>query len=120
MNTVTLIGNLTKDPEMAGNGETKVCRMRLADSSRSKSEPLYIDAAAFGRQAETCHKYLSKGRQVAVAGQLRLRQWQSEEGTQRSEISIAADRVDFLGSSRSGRGERSKGSERQEELEPVG
>ena len=52
MNTVTLIGNLTKDPEMRGNGETKVCRMRIAESGSAK-EPVYIDVAAFGRQAET-------------------------------------------------------------------
>jgi single-strand DNA-binding protein len=96
MNTVTLIGNLTKDPEMAGGGETKVCRMRLAESAGAGSEPLYIDVAAFGRQAETCQRYLRKGRAVAVSGRLRFRQWQGRDGTRRSAHSIAADRVDFL------------------------
>jgi single-strand DNA-binding protein len=105
MNTVTLIGNLTKDPEMRGNGETKVCRMRLADSNGAKDDPVYIDVAAFGRQAENCQRYLRKGRAVAVSGRLRFREWEAEGGGKRSAHSIAADRVDFLSS---GRNERSE------------
>jgi single-strand DNA-binding protein len=97
MNTVTLIGNLTKDPEMVGNGQTKVCRLRLAESGGTKdATPLYIDVAAFGRQAETCKQYLRKGRPVAVSGRLRFREWETEGGGKRSAHSIAADRVDFL------------------------
>ena len=101
MNTVTLIGNLTKDPEMRGNGETKVCRMRLADSNGAKNDPVYIDVAAFGRQAETCQRYLTKGRAVAISGRLRFREWEAEGGGKRSAHSIAADRVDFLSGARS-------------------
>jgi single-strand DNA-binding protein len=101
MNTVTLIGNLTKDPEMKGSGETRVCRMRLAESNGSKdASPVYIDVAAFGRQAETCQRYLHKGRPVAVSGRLRFREWQAEDGGRRSAHSIAADRVQFLSGSR--------------------
>jgi single-strand DNA-binding protein len=97
MNTVTLIGNLTKDPEVRnGNGDAKVCSMRVAESNGRKGSPLFINVAAFGRQAETCSKYLSKGRQVAVTGQLRFREWEPEGGGKRSEHTIAADRVDFL------------------------
>ena len=97
MNTVTLIGNLTRDPEMKGSGETRVCRMRLAESSGSKdAKPLFIDVAAFGRQADTCKRYLAKGRPVAVSGRLRFREWDAEDGGKRSAHSIAADRVQFL------------------------
>jgi single-strand DNA-binding protein len=96
MNTVTLIGTLTKDPEMRGNGETPVCQLRLADNSGPKDEPLYINVAAFGRQAESCNTYLSKGRHVAVSGRLRFREWEGKDGVKRSEHTIAADRVDFL------------------------
>ena len=107
MNTVTLIGNLTRDPEMKGNGETKVCRMRLAESASSKEgNPLYIDVAAFGRQAETCQRYLHKGRPVAVSGRLRFREWEGEGGVKRSAHSIAADRVQFLSGSKERRDER--------------
>lgn len=96
MNTVALVGTLTKDPEMRERGDNKVCAMRLAESNGRKESQLFVNVAAFGRQAETCKKYLSKGRHVAVAGQLRLREWETDEGEKRSEISIAADRVDFL------------------------
>jgi single-strand DNA-binding protein len=96
MNTVTLIGTLTRDPQMRKKGETKVCAMRLAESNGNKESPLFINVAAFGRQAETCKKYLEKGRHVAVTGQLRFREWEDEGGGKRSEHTIAADRVDFL------------------------
>lgn len=97
MNTVTLIGTLTKDPEMRnGDGETKICNMRVAESNGRKGSPLFINVAAFGRQAETCSEYLSKGRHVAISGQLRLREWEADGGGKRSEHTIAADRVDFL------------------------
>jgi single-strand DNA-binding protein len=96
MNTVTLIGTLTKDPELRGSAETPVCQLRLADNSGPKDEPVYINVAAFGRQAESCNTYLSKGRHVAVCGRLRFREWEGKDGVKRSEHSLAADRVDFL------------------------
>ncbi|HET7054195.1 MAG TPA: single-stranded DNA-binding protein [Solirubrobacterales bacterium] len=110
MSTVMMNGTLTRDPEMRNGGETKVCSMRLVELNGRKKSPLYINVAAFGRQAETCDKYLRKGRHVAVAGQLRLRQWEDDEGTKRSEHSIAADRVDFLPGAKKNGGER-KGEE---------
>ena len=95
MNSVTIIGTLTSDPEMR-NGKTKVCSMRLVEMNGPKDSALFIDVAAFGRQAETCGKYLKNGRHVAVSGRLRFREWETEEGGKRSQHSIAADRVDFL------------------------
>jgi single-strand DNA-binding protein len=96
MNSVTLIGTLTRDPEVHGEEETsRVCQMRLAGSGPRDGAPLFVDVAAFGRQGENCHRYLTKGRLVAVVGQLRFREWESEQG-RRSELSIAAERVEFL------------------------
>jgi single-strand DNA-binding protein len=117
MNNVTLIGNLTKDPEMRGNGERPVCQMRIADNSGPGDDPLYINVAAFGRQAETCHAYLAKGRHVAVSGRLRYREWSARDGARRSEHSIAADRVDFLpGATASGQAPTQAEPERGEEV----
>lgn len=96
MNTVTLIGTLTRDPEVREHSKTKVCDIRVAESGARKDAPMYINVSAFGRQAEVCEQYLAKGRQVAVAGQLRFREWQGEDGSKRSEHTIAADRIDFL------------------------
>jgi single-strand DNA-binding protein len=113
MNQVTLIGNLTRDPELK-DGKTKVCRMRLAENGRDE-DPLYINVASFGRQAESCAKYLGKGRMVAVSGRLRFREWEDEDGEPRSEHTIAADRVDFLPGG-NGRG-KAKGKRRRSEAE---
>jgi single-strand DNA-binding protein len=95
MNTMTMTGTLTKDPEMRTGGESKVCAMRLAELNGGDSS-LFINVSAFGRQAETCAKYLKKGRHAAVSGRLRLREWEGDDGEKRSEYSIAAERVDFL------------------------
>ncbi len=107
MNTVSMTGTLVRDPELKSGGETKVCRMRLGELNGGESK-LFVNVAAFGRQASSCAKHLAKGRHVAISGRLRMREWEDEEsGGKRSEISIAADRVDFLpgGKRRSGGGE---------------
>jgi single-strand DNA-binding protein len=107
MSTVMINGTLTRDPEMRNGGDTKVCSMRVVELNGRRKSPLYINVAAFGRQAETCEQYLRKGRHVSVSGQLRFREWEGDEGQKRSEYSIAADRVDFLpgGRKRSAEGE---------------
>ena len=109
--TVTLIGSLTRDPEMRTRGETKVCDLRVAESNGRKDTPLYINVSVFGRQAEICKEYLGKGRQVAVVGQLRFREWENDEGKKRSEHTIAADRVDFLPGGGGRGGKRRDGNE---------
>lgn len=96
MNSVTLIGTLTRNPEMRNAGDTKVCAMRLAEQNARKDALLFINVSVFGAQAGSCKQYLSKGRHVAVSGQLRFREWVNDEGEKRSEYSISADRIDFL------------------------
>lgn len=96
MNTVTLIGTLTRNPEITDGGESRVCRMRVAERGGNRDAPLFVDVAAFGRQAEACARYLTKGRHVAIAGRLRFREWKAPDGSRRSAHSIRADRVDFL------------------------
>jgi single-strand DNA-binding protein len=110
MNTVSMTGTLTKDPELKG-GETKVCRMRLAELNGGDSL-LFINVAAFGRQATSCNKHLAKGRHVAVSGRLRMREWEDEDGGQKhTEYSIAADRVDFLPGGKRRSGDSGEGDE---------
>lgn len=96
MNTVMLIGTLTRDPELKEREKTKICDMRLVEAGGRRETPLYIDVSTFGRQAEVCSQYLSKGRQVAISGQLRFREWESDDGNKRSMHTIAAEHIDFL------------------------
>jgi single-strand DNA-binding protein len=96
MNSMTLVGVLTKDPRQVGGGERRGARMRLAEANAHPDHPLYIDASIFGAQAEACLEHLRKGSRVAVVGRLRFREWKRVDLSPRSEHWIAADRVDFL------------------------
>ncbi|MCE5313037.1 MAG: single-stranded DNA-binding protein [Nitrospiraceae bacterium] len=101
-NRVILIGNLTKDPEVRYTaGGTPVTTMRLAVTSKykqgdeTKDDTLFIDSVVFGRQAETCGQYLSKGSPVLVEGRLRERRWE-QEGVQKSKMEVVANNVRFM------------------------
>ena len=95
VNSVTLVGNLTADPVLKQLDEDrKVCQLRLAVND-VKDQPMYIDVATFGAQADACAKYLTKGRAVAVTGRLVYREW-DDNGTRRSRHHIVG-RVQFGG-----------------------
>lgn len=101
-NRIILIGNLTKDPEVRYTPSgTPVATVTLAVNSRykqsddTKEEVLFIDAVVFGKQAETCGQYLSKGRTVLVEGRLRERRWEYE-GQKKSKMEVVANNVRFL------------------------
>jgi single-strand DNA-binding protein len=106
INRVIIVGNLTRDPELRSlpNG-TSVCSLRVAVNDRVKDpntgdwtdKPNYFDVDVFGPQAERYAGWLSKGRQIAVDGRLRWREWQSQDGQKRSAVSIVADNVQFIG-----------------------
>ena len=105
INRVILIGNLTRDPETRQAGSTTVCTLRLAVNDRVKDQssgewgdrPNYFDVDVFGSQGELCGKFLAKGRQVAVEGKLRWREWETQDGQKRSAVSVVADNVQFIG-----------------------
>ena len=105
INRVVLVGNLTRDPELRAIASTghSVCHLRVACNSRRKvndkewaDRPHYFDVSVFGPQAESSHRYLRKGRPVAIDGRLEFREW-VVEGHKRQAVSIVADTVQFLG-----------------------
>lgn len=103
LNQIMLIGRLTKDAELRYTGTNQaLCKFRLASTQRSKKdggwveEPFFIDVALWGRSAEAVHKYLVKGKQVAVSGQLREDKWE-KDGQARSRWEINASGVQLLG-----------------------
>lgn len=101
-NRIILIGNLTKDPELryTPNGAA-VSTFRIAVNTRYKQgddnreETLFIDTVVFGKQAENCSQYLSKGSQVLVEGRLQERRWESD-GQQKSKFEVVAQNVRFM------------------------
>ena len=96
MNSVNLIGRLTRDPELRSmpDGDRSVCDLRIAVDN-GQNDPTYIDVATFDKQADACAQYLAKGRQVAVTGRLIYREWEADDGSKRSRHSVIG-RVEFL------------------------
>jgi len=101
-NRIILIGNLTRDPEVRYTpGGTPVTTISIAVNSKykqgddTKEEVLFINAVVFGKQAESCGKFLSKGNPVLVEGRLRERKWETE-GVQKSKFEVVANNVRFL------------------------
>jgi len=106
-NRIIIAGNLTRDPEYkqlaSGQG---VCRLGLASNRQFKNrqtdtqiqEVCYVDVDVWGPQADSCNKFLQKGRPVLIEGRLKFDTWQDAQGQTRSKHSIVADRVVFLGS----------------------
>jgi len=104
MNNVTLIGRLTRDPELitTSNG-TDICNMGIAVQRRGREEGAdFVEVKAFNAQAKTSAEYLAKGRQVGISGHLRLDTWDNVEGEKRSKLYVIANSVEFLGSKPSG------------------
>ncbi|NLE23367.1 MAG: single-stranded DNA-binding protein [Actinobacteria bacterium] len=106
INSVVIVGNLTRDPELrATPSGTSVCSLRVAVNDRVKDpisgewgdKPNYFDVDVFGGQGERCAQYLARGRQVAVSGRLRWREWEAQDGQKRQAVSIVADNVQFIG-----------------------
>ena len=103
-NRVILMGNLTRDPEIryTPNG-TAVANLGLAVNRRWKAddqlkeETDFFDIVVFGKQAENCGEYLSKGRPVMIEGRLQQRRWETDDGQKRSKVEVVANNVQFLG-----------------------
>ena len=101
MNSVALIGRLTRDPEIRYTGD----QMAIATFSIAIDRPPRRDGTretdfpritVFGRQAENCEKYLKKGRMVGVTGRIQTGSYTNKNGDKVYTTDIVADRVEFL------------------------
>ena len=103
LNHVALIGRLTRDAELKSTASGQaVCKFSIAVNRRKKSgdqwedEPNFFDIVVWGRQGESLHQHLIKGKMVGVDGELRQDRWQ-QEGQNRSKVEIIANYVQLLG-----------------------
>ena len=118
LNKVFLLGNLTRDPEVKYTPKgTAVGDLAIAINDSYKAQDgtiketvTYVDIEVWGRTAENCKQYLSKGRPIFVEGQLRLDQWETPQGEKKSRMKVRADRIQFLGG---GGGREGGGGERR-------
>ena len=120
LNKVLLMGNLTRDPEVrhtpkgtaVGDLAMAINMTYKAQDGTEKEEVCYVDVVVWGRQAETCRDYLTKGAPVFVEGRLQLDQWEGPEGEKKSRMRVRADRVQFLSRSGGGGGGGARGPRR--------
>lgn len=103
MNSVILIGRLARDPELSytPNTNTACCRFTIAvDRPRRQGEDQgadFIRITVWGRQAETCDRYLAKGRQIAAQGRIQTGSYKNRNGETVYTTDVVAERVEFLG-----------------------
>ena len=104
LNKVLLIGRLGQDPEMrytpSGKPLTKfqlaVNRSWTTDGEK-KTETEWFNIVAWGKLAEICNQYLSKGQQVYIDGRLHTRYWQDDEGANHSTVEVITQEMIMLG-----------------------
>ncbi len=104
VNKIIVIGNLGSEPEMrfTPNGRPVTSfsvatnwRYTTSEGER-REETEWFTVVAWGRLAEQCNQFLTKGRLVYVEGRLRLHTWEGQDGQRRARNEIVADRVKFL------------------------
>ena len=109
MNKVILIGRLTKDPDLrfaAGSG-TAVTRFTVAVNRQMKrDEADFINCIAFGKVGEIIAQYLTKGRQIAITGNIRTGSYDAKDGTKRYTTEVVVETFEFI----SGDGGASRGA----------
>lgn len=105
LSKVILVGNLGSDPEMryTPNGKA-VTSFNIATNRRyttsageNREETDWFRVSVWGKQAEQCNQFLSKGKQVYVEGRLHARSWEGQSGQMRTSLEVTAERVLFLG-----------------------
>jgi single-strand DNA-binding protein len=97
VNSVNIIGRLTRDPELRSTaGGTSVCKLRVA-YDQGKNNTGYVDVAVFSKAGEDCAEYLVKGQEVGISARLQWREWDADNGSgKRQAHELIAHRVDFL------------------------
>ena len=104
MNNVTLIGNLTRDPELRYSGQNAMCRFTLAVNDRRKNPntgeyedaPSFIPIVVWGKVAENCEKFLKKGSKCAVVGRIKTGSYTKQDGTKAYTTDVVANNVEFI------------------------
>ena len=102
MNSVQLIGRLTKNPEVRytnGNNPMAVTTFTLAVDRKTKEKQAdFIRITVFGRQAENCERYIQKGSKVAVEGRIQTGKYEDKDGKTVYTTDVIANHVEFLDS----------------------
>jgi len=110
-NHITVVGNLTRDPEIryVDDGGKAVTKFSIAINRKTKAgdETIYLDIIAWDRLGEICNQYLKKSMPVLVDGRLAIRDYVNKDGEKRRAVEIVAREMQMLGSKSSGEAQSS-------------
>lgn len=102
LNHITIMGRLTRDPELRRTGSgTAVANFTLAvdrdfsSKENGEKETDFIECVAWRQTGEFVSKYFTKGRMAVVSGRLQVRKWKNKEGENRYSTEVVADNVYF-------------------------
>lgn len=101
-NKVILIGNLTKDPELSETSSgVSFCKFSIAvnrpfANSDGERETDFFNITTWRGQAETCARYLKKGKKVCIVGSLQNRSYTDKDGVKRTVTDVIASEIEFL------------------------
>ena len=106
LNHITIMGRLTRDPELRRTGSgvavasfTVACDRDMAPQGQEK-ETDFIDCVAWRQTGEFVSKYFTKGRMIVVSGRLQIRTWNDKDGNHRRSAEVVADHCYFGDSKR--------------------
>lgn len=123
MNKVILIGNLTKDPELSETSSgVSYCKFSIAvnrpfANSDGERETDFFNITTWRGQAETCAKYLTKGKKVCVVGSLQNREYTDKNGVKRTATDVIASEIEFLSPRQEDGGKTVQKAEERPQLE---
>lgn len=102
INNITITGRLGRDAELRGDGGS-ILSMRLASNYSAKENGQWVektnwlDAVMFGNRAQAVAPYLKKGTEVAISGELRIREYETRDGSKRNAVEIVVDELKLAG-----------------------
>lgn len=122
MNSIQLIGRLTRDPELrfaAGNG-TAICKFTLAVNRPFKKDEVdFINCVAFGKTGETISQYLTKGRMLGVSGSLQIGSYDGQDGIKRYTADVIVAQFTFCDSGNNSTNAQSNNTSISDDITPV-
>jgi single-strand DNA-binding protein len=116
MNSITVVGRLTRDPELSyTQNNTPMCRFSIANNrGNQEGDVNFFDIVAWNKTAEIVNQFCRKGAMVAIEGKLKQNKFVDKAtGQNRSQVNIVANSVQFIGAHASGQGQRQAPAEGQ-------
>jgi single-strand DNA-binding protein len=97
LNKYIAIGNLTNDAKIQEIKSNKLCTFSLAVNNPTNNKDVcFIDVETWGKVAENCSKFLSKGSKIFIEGRLKYSCWETKDGSKKCKVSCIADYVQFM------------------------